>query len=179
MDCSTPGFLVHHQCLELAPQPRRLEHSFVRQEPTVSPFAWQSNKAIVFYLTQNSCLWDQIWHLCTEADLSASPWWQVLHNPSGSHFPSRSLSKQERPLSAQMVSGHSQSPQTCIVPQPLISAVDGVRDCPRSRGLPCLQDRWVTGRGRTRSSRGFLGESQRTSSVNQLEARLGHSLETF
>ena len=29
-------------------------HSFSRQEPTVSPFAWQSNKAILFYFTQNS-----------------------------------------------------------------------------------------------------------------------------
>ena len=56
MDCSMPGFPVHHQSLELAPQPRRLGHSFERQDPTVSPFAWQSNKAIVFYLTQNSCL---------------------------------------------------------------------------------------------------------------------------
>ena len=29
-------------------------HSFRGQEPTVSPFAWQSNKAILFYFTQNS-----------------------------------------------------------------------------------------------------------------------------
>ena len=28
-------------------------HSFSRQEPTVSHFAWQSNKALLFYITQN------------------------------------------------------------------------------------------------------------------------------
>ena len=34
-------------------------HSFSRQEPAVSPFAWQSNKAILFYFTQNSV--PEIW----------------------------------------------------------------------------------------------------------------------
>ena len=38
----------------------------------MSPSAWQSNKALLFYFTQNSCLRDSIWHLCTEAKLSAS-----------------------------------------------------------------------------------------------------------
>ena len=28
-------------------------HSVLRQEPTVSPFVWQSNKAILFYFTQS------------------------------------------------------------------------------------------------------------------------------
>ena len=34
-------------------------HSFSRQEPYVFPFAWQSNKAILFYFTQNSV--SEIW----------------------------------------------------------------------------------------------------------------------
>ena len=29
-------------------------HSFPGQEPSVSPFAWPSSKAILFYFTQNS-----------------------------------------------------------------------------------------------------------------------------
>ena len=29
-------------------------HTFVRQEPAVSPFTWQSNKAILFYFIQKS-----------------------------------------------------------------------------------------------------------------------------
>ena len=40
-------------------------------EHTVS-FAWQSNKAILFCFTQNSCLQDLIQYQCTEAKLSAS-----------------------------------------------------------------------------------------------------------
>ena len=32
--------------------PPGLEHNFVRHEPPVSPFAWQSNKAILFYFTK-------------------------------------------------------------------------------------------------------------------------------
>ena len=32
-------------------------HRFPGHEPTMFPFAWQSNKAIHFYFTQN-CLWD-------------------------------------------------------------------------------------------------------------------------
>ena len=34
-------------------------HSFLGQEPAVSPFAWQSNKAILFYFTQNSV--SEVW----------------------------------------------------------------------------------------------------------------------
>ena len=45
-------------------------HSFSRQKPRVSPFAWQSNKAILFYFTQNSCLPDLIRHPCTERLIS-------------------------------------------------------------------------------------------------------------
>ena len=48
-------------------------HSFLRQEPTVSSFAWQSDKAVLFYFTQNS-LWDLISHQCTER---LSFWHQV------------------------------------------------------------------------------------------------------
>ena len=36
----------------------------------VAPFAWQSNKAILFYFTQN-CLRDLTWPRCTEAEFSA------------------------------------------------------------------------------------------------------------
>ena len=36
-------------------------HNFLRQDPTVSPFVWQSNKAIHFYFTQN-CLQGLIQH---------------------------------------------------------------------------------------------------------------------
>ena len=37
----------------------------------MSPFAWQNNKAILFYLTQNS-VQDLIQHWCTEAEFWAS-----------------------------------------------------------------------------------------------------------
>lgn len=39
--------------------------SFWKHEPTVSPSAWQRNKAILFSFTQN-CLQDSVWCLCTE-----------------------------------------------------------------------------------------------------------------
>ena len=46
-------------------------HSFLGQEPAVSPFAWQSNKALLFYFTQNSV--SEIWFgTSAEAELSAS-----------------------------------------------------------------------------------------------------------
>lgn len=38
---------------------------FGGHEPAVSPFPWQSNKATLFYFTQN-CLRDLIWQRCTE-----------------------------------------------------------------------------------------------------------------
>ena len=38
-------------------------------EPVVYPFAWQSNKTIVFYFKRNQ---DLIWHQCTEAELLKS-----------------------------------------------------------------------------------------------------------
>ena len=43
----------------LSNPPGLINNSFWGQEPTVSPFVWQSNKTILFYVTQN-CLWDCI-----------------------------------------------------------------------------------------------------------------------
>ena len=48
---------------------------FLRQETAVSPIAWQSNKAILFYFTPN-CLWDLIWHQHTRAKFLASSLWR-------------------------------------------------------------------------------------------------------
>lgn len=48
----------------------------------VAPFAWQSNKAILFYFAQN-CLRDVTWPRCTEAEFSAwaRPGTQVSSGP--------------------------------------------------------------------------------------------------
>ena len=53
-----------HQSLQVG------TYSFWGHEPTVSPFAWQSNKAILFH--SKLCLPDSIQHRCTEAEFSAS-----------------------------------------------------------------------------------------------------------
>ena len=50
-------------------------HSFSGHKPAVSPFAWQSNKAILWQdreLHPVLCLQDLIQHQCTEAEFSAS-----------------------------------------------------------------------------------------------------------
>ena len=50
------------------------------QDPGVSPFAWQSNKIILFYFTQN-CLRDLIWDRCTERGF---PGGSMVRNPAAS-----------------------------------------------------------------------------------------------
>ena len=40
-------------------------------DPSVSPFAWQTNKAIIFSFTQN-CLQDSVWYQCREAGFLAT-----------------------------------------------------------------------------------------------------------
>ena len=52
-------------------------YSFQGQEPTVFPFAWQSNRTILFYLHPKLCLWDSIWHQSPETEFLAS-----ISNPS-------------------------------------------------------------------------------------------------
>ena len=47
------------------PIPQGGGHSYWGASLLCFPFAWQSNKAILFYFTQN-CLWDSIRHWCTE-----------------------------------------------------------------------------------------------------------------
>ena len=45
-------------------------------------FAWQSNKAILFYSIQNLCLWDSIQYQCTEGriKLEESSFYNVQWN---------------------------------------------------------------------------------------------------
>ena len=43
-----------------SPVPLRLGHRFERHELAVFPFVWQSNKALFFYFTKNSCLQDSV-----------------------------------------------------------------------------------------------------------------------
>ena len=59
-------------------------HSFWGHEPAVSPFAWQSNKAILFYFTQNSV--SEVWF---GTGVQRQSFWHHYH-------PSRSLGSEER-----------------------------------------------------------------------------------
>ena len=57
--------------------------SFSRQEPAVSPIAWQSNKAILFYFAQNSVSKIQFSTSTQEAEILASyRLWGIVHSSS-------------------------------------------------------------------------------------------------
>ena len=51
------------------------------QKPTVPLFAWQTNKAILFYFTQN-CFWNSVWHWWTETEILASALLSSSPHPS-------------------------------------------------------------------------------------------------
>ena len=55
-------------------------HSFLRQKPGVCLFACQSNKTYPFLPHPKLCLWDFIWHPCTEKlrfQWQSHPFWTI------------------------------------------------------------------------------------------------------
>ena len=64
---------------QIPPTPMFGTHNFEGQEVAVSPFAWQSNKAILFYFTWNSA--SKIW-FSTDAQRLSFRHWYFLYFPN-------------------------------------------------------------------------------------------------
>ena len=65
---------LNHCKKKLPTKSSQVGHSFLGHRPAVAPFAWQSNKAILFYFTQNSVSEIGFGTSFTEAEFLASAW---------------------------------------------------------------------------------------------------------